>query len=257
MDLDAKNFYDLQYNNTKYARLVGVNHPFYSTLTKFIGNKHLGRGKCLEIGCGRGAFQDVVEDYIGVDLSCSVRDHLHKPFIQCDATALPFRNDTFDVIWSYAALEHIPNPEEVLEEMRRVVKNSGYMLLKPAWMCASWTADGYPVRKYRDLNLKGKIIKLSIPIRKSTLFRSAYLIPKRIYRSILLRLDSKPITLKYKRLRPNYQKLWMSDSDAVNSLDPFDVSIWFESRGDISIQNTSRLKRLFIRGVPLFIKVRK
>ena len=36
----------------------------------------------------------------------------------------------------------------------------------------------------------------------------------------------------YKENEPNYETFWMSDSDAINSMDPFNAILWFCSRKD-------------------------
>ena len=43
--------------------------------------------------------------------------------------------DEFDVVWSVWTLEHIPNPEQALREIRRVTKDKGFIYLEPAWYC--------------------------------------------------------------------------------------------------------------------------
>src|SRR5262245_45610247 len=45
--------------------------------------------------------------------------HYHKRFVHGTATAMPFEENTFDAIWTVWVLEHIPNPETALSEMRR------------------------------------------------------------------------------------------------------------------------------------------
>lgn len=42
-----------------------------------------------------------------------------------DATALQFADATFDIVYSYHALEHIPDYHKALSEMRRVLRTSG------------------------------------------------------------------------------------------------------------------------------------
>jgi ubiquinone/menaquinone biosynthesis C-methylase UbiE len=49
-------------------------------------------------------------------------------FVVADATTLPFRNDVFDVVVSYSAIEHVPAKEkqhEWIKEMARVTKVGG------------------------------------------------------------------------------------------------------------------------------------
>jgi demethylmenaquinone methyltransferase/2-methoxy-6-polyprenyl-1,4-benzoquinol methylase len=43
-------------------------------------------------------------------------------FYRGDAERLPFRDDSFDVLWSSGSIEYWPNPVDALEEFRRVVK---------------------------------------------------------------------------------------------------------------------------------------
>jgi demethylmenaquinone methyltransferase/2-methoxy-6-polyprenyl-1,4-benzoquinol methylase len=46
-----------------------------------------------------------------------------------DAERLPFRDDTFDVVWSSGSIEYWPNPVDALEECRRVAKPGGQVLI--------------------------------------------------------------------------------------------------------------------------------
>lgn len=101
-------------------------------------------------------------------------------------------------------LNTFPEPEKALKEMRRVLKNQGFLLLAPAWQCRPWAAMGHSVRPYRDFDFKGKIIKLSIPLRNSMLFRSMYVFPRRLFRTIQFFFRKSPIHFKYRKLKPNY-----------------------------------------------------
>lgn len=250
-----KTFYDKQYSTGCYAVAEKPeDHSFYPVLKAFIDEFQLHDKKCLEVGCGRGAFQDVVADYTGVDISEAVANKLHKPFYRCSATELPLKDRSFDVIWTYAVLEHIREPEKAMKEMRRVLKHNGFLLLAPAWQCRPWAAMGYSVRPYRDFDFKGKIIKLSIPLRNSVLFRSMFVFPRRILRTIQFFFRKKPVPFKFRKLKPNYDHYWVSDSDALNSMDPYDAILWFISRGDICISYPRRLSKLFVRTGPVIFQ---
>ena len=241
-----QDFYDREYQAEQYApTLVCEEHAFYPHLKSFIERYHLQDKQCLEIGCGRGAFQDIVADYTGVDFSESVRPYLHKPFHKASATALPFDDNTFDAIWSYAVLEHIPGPDMALREMRRVLKTDGLLLLAPAWQCRPWAADGYSVRPYTDFNWRGKLIKLSIPVRDSVVYRSLRIFPSRLFRMLEYFRRRRPTRFRYGRLKANFEIFWMSDSDAVNAMDPFEAYLWFVSRGDRCL-NYRSLKAAFL-----------
>jgi SAM-dependent methyltransferase len=47
----------------------------------------------------------------------------------CDLSALPVRNEVYDLIVCTQVLEHVPDPGEVLAEFRRVLKPSGALWL--------------------------------------------------------------------------------------------------------------------------------
>ena len=124
----------------------------------------------------------MAEDYTGLDISPSVRRFYHKKFVLGSATSLPFPDDSFDGAWSIWVLEHVPNPEQALRELRRVMRNDGVVFLLPAWECASWNAEGYSVRPYSDFSIGGKLVKASIPIRSSLPFRAITIVPNRLVR---------------------------------------------------------------------------
>ena len=105
------------------------------------------------------------------------------------------------------------------------------MLLAPAWFCNSWAADGYEVRPYSDFGLIGKAAKASLTIRANSYYQSAGQVSGRIARRLLFPPDQ-VTRLRYRALEANFDDYWVGDSDAVNSLDPHEVMLWFVSRGD-------------------------
>ncbi|HKK14802.1 MAG TPA: methyltransferase domain-containing protein [Gammaproteobacteria bacterium] len=48
---------------------------------------------------------------------------------QCSATAMDFEDARFDVIYSFGVLHHIPNVDRAVEEIRRVLKPDGELLI--------------------------------------------------------------------------------------------------------------------------------
>jgi SAM-dependent methyltransferase len=43
----------------------------------------------------------------------------------CDINSLPFKNDSVDMVFSIAVLEHVPSPEHVVAEILRILKPGG------------------------------------------------------------------------------------------------------------------------------------
>ncbi len=57
-----------------------------------------------------------------------------------DATQLPFQDGEFDIVFTSKALHHVPNWQDAIVEMVRVLKPGGHLLFTdfvfPAWMAA-------------------------------------------------------------------------------------------------------------------------
>lgn len=90
----------------------------------------------LEVGCGGGQMRQYIESlkhqYIGIDISKTrVQKYLQEyggPDILCDAHVLPFKDQTFDVVYSVAVAEHLTCPYFVVKEIARVLKPGGFYL---------------------------------------------------------------------------------------------------------------------------------
>ena len=238
------------------ARLAAEAADIQGMVSRFVAQYRLQDRRILEVGAGRGYLQDIVKDYTGLDVSRKVRRYFHKPFVQASATAMPFKDGAFDAIWSIWVLEHVVNPEHALLEMRRVVKPGGLILLAPAWHCASWAAQGYQVRPYRDFGIGGKLVKASIPLRSSGMFQTLYLLPIRVLRIAAGKIGATPTRFRYRRLTANYDKYWAPDSDAANSMDPYEAVLWFESRGDKCVNCPEGLRKLTGAPAALVIRVK-
>lgn len=243
------------------ARQQAVKQRIPEEVRAFVAQYGLRGKRVLEVGAGSGLLQDIVDDYTALDISPSARQYFHKPFTLASATAMPFPDSSFDAVWSIWVLEHVPNPERALEEMRRVVKNNGYILLHPRWNCPPWTADGYEVRPYSDFGWKGKLVKASIPIRDSKLYQRLYVRQVRFLRWLASRLAGGPTRLRFQRLTPNYSKYWVPDSDAAVSIDPYEALLWFSTRGDVcrNCPDPTRLVTRFGLSLPegLILEVHK
>ena len=220
---------------------------------KFVETFELQDARILDVGSGAGYLQDTVSDYTGIDIASSAARFYHKPFVAGTATAMPFEDDAFDAAWSIWVLEHIPNPEAALSEIRRVVRPGGLIYMAPAWHCKPWAAEGYEARPYSDFGVGGKLIKGSIPLRSGLSFWLATIAPARVVRS--LTSGSGPTRLHYGRLTPNYEEYWQADSDAVNSLDSFEMALWFESRGDTCLNCLDGWKRYLQPDAALVIRI--
>jgi SAM-dependent methyltransferase len=239
-EIDRINIYTVESESTR--------HPFYNVLVEFINKWNLKDKKCLEIGSSKGLLQNLFNNYTGVDIAENLSVYYNKKYVVASGANLPFCDQSFDAIFSYATHEHIPDIEKALQEIVRVLKSGGVCLFAPAWHTRPWFAQGYKLRSYGDLTLSQKLVKFSIPLRDFVLIRWPLVFLRRFYRLWGQITHGKQATpLKYKKLRPNYEVYWQSDSDACNSIDPFDIILWFRSRGFICHGYKSLIKTLFVR----------
>lgn len=84
--------------------------------------------RVLDLGAGDLAFRSLFPSsisYISADL---VKTSEKLDFV-CDAENLPFEAGSFDYVLCSAVLEHTKNPEKVLKEILRVLKDGGGLFL--------------------------------------------------------------------------------------------------------------------------------
>jgi len=93
----------------------------------------------LDLGCGKGyntkAFSNISKNLYGLDpikndLEEAKNNNPSGKFTFCDATKLPFESNYFDVVTSFSVLEHIDNLDLALDEIYRVLKKDGTLILQ-------------------------------------------------------------------------------------------------------------------------------
>lgn len=94
--------------------------------------------RMLIVGSGDGIEAGFLARYfeceaIGIDLGeefeIDTEQSAPATLLTMDARSMQFEDSTFDFVFSFHALEHIPRPEEALKEMRRVLKKDGHYLI--------------------------------------------------------------------------------------------------------------------------------
>jgi len=116
-----------------------IRYYMYQDIKKIL-ESYKFEGKILDVGCGQKPFRDLFSScqrYIGIDFkNYSVNKdftrttpdiYFSKDYIR--SLALPFKSESFDNCVSFQVMEHHRNPEKMINEMLRVTKKHGYILI--------------------------------------------------------------------------------------------------------------------------------
>ena len=84
-------------------------------------------GRVLDLGCGVGhSFEELGDrETVGVDLSADALEGQARETHVADMRALPFADGAFASVLSVQSIEHVPDPENVLREVVRVLEPGG------------------------------------------------------------------------------------------------------------------------------------
>lgn len=92
----------------------------------------------LDLGCGDGRSADLFRrllpscHWTGVDIEDSPevnsRARNDVTFVSYDGQNLPFETNSFDLVYSYQVMEHVRHPEDVLREVKRVLRPGGWFI---------------------------------------------------------------------------------------------------------------------------------
>ena len=90
-------------------------------------------GKLLDFGCGKKPYEILfqnVSEYTGIDFDGEGHSHANEMIdVIYDGKSIPFSDNSFDGVLSTEVFEHVFNPDEILREIKRVLKNQGIILI--------------------------------------------------------------------------------------------------------------------------------
>ncbi len=223
-----------------------------------------GDARVVEVGCGLGHLHICHPNWRGfeyADSAVALAKKIYGPqldIIEADGRDLPVPANSVDFLFSFDALEHIPETEKAFDEIVRVLRPGSAAYLHPAWNCRSWAVKKLEVRPYSELSLSEKIGKFLIPLRDNVLFRLMCNLPGRIVREIRLALGGKDLALEYRPLHPDVS-LWErydrnADDDAFISMDAHAALAYFASRGWATPSHPGFWKRFSVRSGGILVR---
>lgn len=111
------------------------------------------KGKLLDVGCGKMPYRDFilkqspVETYVGLDIDTALEyDTAVRPDFTWDGITMPFSAASFDTAFATEVLEHCPNPDRVLAEVKRVLKPGAAFFFTVPFL---WPLHEVPHDEYR------------------------------------------------------------------------------------------------------------
>ncbi len=124
----------------KYIKRYLERAPIALALWRSIEAKHVATATLtppvLDIGCGFGEFAEVFFEKpidFGLDIdyreiTIAMKTGKYINYTLADAKKMPYPNNSFGTVLSISTLEHIKNPEKVVEEAYRVLRPGGTMV---------------------------------------------------------------------------------------------------------------------------------
>ncbi|HEY1274521.1 MAG TPA: class I SAM-dependent methyltransferase [Thermoleophilaceae bacterium] len=111
-------------------------------LRKALGREPERFGRALEVGAGTGYFTlnlmlaGVIDEAVATDISPGMLETLARSAERlelpvttacCDASSLPFEDDSFDLVFGHAVLHHLLDLDAAFREFRRVLRPGGWV----------------------------------------------------------------------------------------------------------------------------------
>ena len=133
---DTRTYYDDFSQHYDDARDRGY-HALLDDLEADCVRRWLPGGRVLEVGCGTGLLMErvrrVAPGVVGMDLSGGMLARARArglPVCRASALELPYRDRSFDLVYSFKVLPHIEALDRALAEAARVLDHGGVALLE-------------------------------------------------------------------------------------------------------------------------------
>ncbi len=166
-------FLDLEQNHWWF---IGRRKIFFTLLDQFFNKKE--DIKILDVGCGPGEMVQPLSKYgkvFALDFSTDALESCmgrgYRLLINGDATTLPLKAGTFDLISLFDTIEHIDNDTGALRECYRLLADDGLIIVTlPAYNFLFSNNDraAHHKRRYTTSEIRRKVRNAGFRVRKLT-----------------------------------------------------------------------------------------
>lgn len=240
---------ELYRNNTGSVRGSFYNETsalqIYNNYTQFVHQSAPPSGLLLDVGCGSGwssyVFSKLGYETVGVDLNPEAFEPAITPNLtlrEGSALALPFSDNSFDIVATYQMIEHVPDPQLAVLEMLRVLKPNGILcIVSPNLLSIGLSIQALGIHVWKNRPVSSIFLRRSgMPKHPfgNTLFEVITIIPTNLSR-ILLKLLSKEATFTMRE--PDLIPPFHADNDACYVCNPIDFIKFLPTQGCEVIKN--------------------
>ena len=170
------------------------------------------KGRVLDFGCGSKPYQSLftsASSYVGVDVQESGHNHSQsKVDFYWDGTTLPFPDDSFDAVVAFEVFEHVFQAADTLEELRRVLRPGGNLVLSTPFMFGEHE-EPFDFFRYTSFGILRLVESLGFEAKKLTKLGNFRLVlaqslidnlihlgrPSRVWTAVRILLISAPINV--------------------------------------------------------------
>ena len=145
----SDNFVDIPFTYDNLDRYVART----SILEAIKTHLPLMRGRLLDAGCGKMPYKrfisenSAISEYVGLDIETALPyDAAVVPDFRWDGKTMPFEAHAFDSVMATEVLEHCPDPNLFLREVRRVLRPDGLFFFTVPFL---WNLHEVPHDEYR------------------------------------------------------------------------------------------------------------
>ena len=114
---------------------IDINHSLYLHYKfyhedLFTAFNNYAKGKLLDVGCGNKPYQQILDPLISTYIGCDIIQSSNNCVdLICPANRIMAADNYFDTVISTQTIEHVEDPQGLINEAYRVLKNNGYLII--------------------------------------------------------------------------------------------------------------------------------